>query len=56
MLVAIVCAAAVVLSLGWLAVLAGGLVRRLKDLDTQLERARERLAGLNDVLAQLPRT
>ena len=55
MVVAIVCAAAVLLSLGLLAVLAGGLLRRLRDLDARLEITRKQVTALNDALAREPR-
>lgn len=54
MIVAIICAVAVVLALAWFGILVSGLMRRLKDLDTQLSTARERVATLNEVLEQAP--
>lgn len=54
MIVTIVSVAAVVLALAVLAVLVGGLQRRLKRLDAQLAVSRTQLAELNDTLGQVP--
>ncbi|MGB9376701.1 MAG: hypothetical protein WCB04_04215 [Mycobacteriales bacterium] len=56
MIVALICAAAVIIALGLLGFLAVGLLGRIKRLDGELVRSREHAQAIETLMAQAPGT